>query len=231
MIPRGALAARDGRIVWIGDGGRHRRPPGRRRRRRWSSTSRARAVVPGFVDAHTHLILAGERAGEYGRRLGGASYLEIQEAGGGIISTVRATRAATEEQLAALTRARLDSFLRHGTTTLEVKSGYGLTLEDERKQLAAAKVAASGAPRAHRARRAPHARGVRRPRRRVHRPGVRRDAAGARRRGRVRRRVLRRGRLHRGAVAPRAREGARARLPAEDPRGGAGAHRRRGAGR
>ena len=97
-------------------------------------------MVPGFVDAHAHLVWAGERAAEYGARLGGATYLEIQEAGGGINSTVRATRAATEEQLAALAARRLDSFLRHGTTTLEAKTGYGLTLEDERKQLAAAKV-------------------------------------------------------------------------------------------
>jgi imidazolonepropionase len=97
--------------------------------------------LPGFVDAHTHLVWAGERAAEYGARLGGATYLEIQEAGGGINSTVRATRAATEEQLAALAARRLDSFLRHGTTTLEAKTGYGLTLLDEAKQLAAAKVA------------------------------------------------------------------------------------------
>ena len=99
------------------------------------------AVLPGFVDAHAHLVWAGERAAEYGARLAGATYLEVQEAGGGINSTVRATRAATEEQLAALAARRLDSFLRHGTTTLEAKTGYGLTLEDERKSLAAAKVA------------------------------------------------------------------------------------------
>ena len=139
VIARGAVAAREGRIVWTGAE---------------SEIAAAlevpddalvvdvegAAVVPGFVDAHTHLTWAGERAAEYGARLGGATYLEIQEAGGGINSTVRATRAATEEQLAALAARRLDSFLRHGTTTLEAKTGYGLTLEDELKQLDAAKV-------------------------------------------------------------------------------------------
>jgi len=140
VIARGAIAARDGRVVWTGPE---------------SAIAAAlevpddalvvdvegAAVVPGFVDAHTHLTWAGERAAEYGARLGGATYLEIQAAGGGINSTVRATRAATEEQLAALATRRLDSFLRHGTTTLEAKTGYGLTLADERKQLHAAKVA------------------------------------------------------------------------------------------
>ena len=139
-IPHGALAAREGRIVWVGEEAAIGD----------SLDVAADALIvdaegacalPGFVDAHTHAVFAGERAGEYGRRLAGAGYLEIQAAGGGIMSTVRATRAATEEQLAALTRARLDSFLRHGTTTLEIKSGYGLTLEDERKMLAAGRVA------------------------------------------------------------------------------------------
>ena len=139
VIPRGAVAARDGRVVWTG--------PEAEIAAALEVPDDARvvdvegaAVVPGFVDAHAHLVWAGERAAEYGARLGGATYLEIQEAGGGINSTVRATRAATEEQLAALAARRLDSFLRHGTTTLEAKTGYGLTLEDERKQLAAAKV-------------------------------------------------------------------------------------------
>jgi imidazolonepropionase len=139
VLPLGAVAARDGRIVWTG--------PEREIAAALDVPDDAlvvdvegAALVPGFVDSHAHLVWAGERAAEYGARLGGATYLEIQEAGGGINSTVRATRAATEEQLAALAARRLDSFLRHGTTTLEAKTGYGLTLEDEGKQLAAAKV-------------------------------------------------------------------------------------------
>lgn len=139
VLTGGALAARDGRIVWVGaeaDIAREVAVPDDA----VEIDAQGACVLPGFVDSHTHAVFAGERAGEYGRRLAGASYLDIQAAGGGIMSTVRATRAASEDELAALTRRRLDSFLRHGTTTLEIKSGYGLTLEDERKMLAAAKV-------------------------------------------------------------------------------------------
>jgi imidazolonepropionase len=89
------------------------------------------AVVPGFVDAHTHAAYAGDRRDELRRRLAGATYADIAAAGGGIVSSVDATRAATDEQLAAATRARLDDMLRCGTTTCEVKSGYGLTTEAE----------------------------------------------------------------------------------------------------
>ena len=138
VLAGGALAARAGRIVWLGaeaDLARAVQVPGDA----VEIDAEGACVLPGFVDSHTHAVFAGERAGEYGRRLAGASYLEIQAAGGGIMSSVRATRAASEDELAALTRRRLDSFLRHGTTTLEIKSGYGLTLEDERKILAAAK--------------------------------------------------------------------------------------------
>lgn len=94
-----------------------------------------RAVLPGFIDPHTHAVYAGSRAAEFGRRLEGASYLEILAAGGGILSTVAATRAASEAELAEATRQRLGRFLLHGTTTVEVKSGYGLGLEPELKQL------------------------------------------------------------------------------------------------
>lgn len=93
------------------------------------------AVVPGFVDAHTHVVFAGDRRDELRRRLAGASYADVAAAGGGIVSTVRATRAASEEQLAAETRQRLDEMLRCGTTTCEAKSGYGLTTESELKLL------------------------------------------------------------------------------------------------
>ena len=95
------------------------------------------SVVPGFVDAHTHVVFAGDRQDELRRRLAGATYSEIAAAGGGIVSTVRATRAATERELVAATRRRLDEMLASGTTTAEAKSGYGLTLESELKMLRA----------------------------------------------------------------------------------------------
>ncbi len=94
-----------------------------------------RVVLPGFVDPHTHLIFAGSRADEFEKRLAGATYQEISRAGGGIASTMRATRAATEDQLLELGRRHLDGMLAHGTTTAEVKSGYGLTVDDELKCL------------------------------------------------------------------------------------------------
>lgn len=96
-----------------------------------------RAVLPGFIDPHTHAIYAGSRAGEFGRRLQGASYLEILAAGGGILSTVTATRQATEDELVTAAVERLGRFLLNGTTTVEVKSGYGLGLEPELKLLRA----------------------------------------------------------------------------------------------
>jgi len=140
VVASGAVAAREGRIVWVGaeaDIAVALDVPDDA----LVVDAEGAAVVPGLVDAHTHVVWAGERAAEYGMRLAGATYLEVQEAGGGINSTVRATRAASEEELAALALRRLDSFLRHGTTTLEMKTGYGLTLEDERKQLRAGKIA------------------------------------------------------------------------------------------
>jgi len=139
IIPRGALAAREGRIVWIGPEtalGRDVEVPDDA----LVVDAEGACVLPGFVDAHTHAVFAGERAAEHARRLAGAGYLEVQAAGGGIMSTVRATRAASQDELAALTRRRLDTMLRHGTTTAEIKSGYGLSLDAERKMLAAAKV-------------------------------------------------------------------------------------------
>lgn len=92
-------------------------------------------VLPGLVDPHTHLVFAGSRADEFELRVQGASYQEIAARGGGILSTMRATRAATEADLVALGRRRLDQMLAHGTTTVEAKSGYGLTVEDELKCL------------------------------------------------------------------------------------------------
>ncbi len=83
------------------------------------------SIVPGFVDAHTHAVFAGDRREELRRRLAGATYAEIAAAGGGIVATVAATRAATEDALVAQTRIRLDEMLACGTTTCEIKSGYG----------------------------------------------------------------------------------------------------------
>jgi imidazolonepropionase len=94
-----------------------------------------RVVMPGFVDPHTHVVFAGDRADEFEQRIAGATYLDIMNAGGGIMSTVRATRAARLDELAAQTRARLDRMLAHGTTTAEAKTGYGLELAAELKML------------------------------------------------------------------------------------------------
>jgi len=94
-----------------------------------------RVVMPGFVDAHTHPVFAGNRAAEFEQRTEGASYAELAAAGGGIRSTVRQTRAATEDQLLAATNRYVAWFHAGGTTTIEAKSGYGLTLEDECKML------------------------------------------------------------------------------------------------
>ena len=96
---------------------------------------RGRSLVPGFVDPHTHVVFAGDRRDELRRRLSGAGYAEIAAAGGGILSTVRATRAATEEELAAQTLGRLKEMLRAGTTTAESKSGYGLDTRTEVRML------------------------------------------------------------------------------------------------
>lgn len=98
-----------------------------------------KVVAPGLIDPHTHVVFAGSREDEFEKRLGGATYMEIMNAGGGIHNTTHATREASEEQLYNETRPRLDQFLKHGVTTVEAKSGYGLSLEHEMKQLRVAK--------------------------------------------------------------------------------------------
>ncbi|HYD46177.1 MAG TPA: imidazolonepropionase [Phenylobacterium sp.] len=105
-----------------------------------------RWITPGLIDCHTHLVHAGDRAREFELRLAGASYEEIARAGGGIISTMQATRAAGERDLAAAALPRLDALIAEGATTVEVKSGYGLTLEDELKSLRAARALAAERP-------------------------------------------------------------------------------------
>ena len=98
-----------------------------------------RLVTPGLIDCHTHLVFAGNRADEFRRRLDGESYADIARSGGGILSTVRATRAASETSLIAQTLPRLDDLIAQGVTTVEIKSGYGLTLDNELKMLRAAR--------------------------------------------------------------------------------------------
>ncbi|HXG01983.1 MAG TPA: imidazolonepropionase, partial [Candidatus Binatia bacterium] len=145
VIPRGALAAAGGRIVWVGPESRLAAEvtlaPGAVR-----LDGRGQVAVPGFVDSHTHLVFAGSREHEYARRAAGASYQEIAAAGGGILATVRATRAASVEELVALGRPRLARALEHGTTTIEIKSGYGLATADELKMLEAIRRLAESQP-------------------------------------------------------------------------------------
>lgn len=102
-----------------------------------------RVLMPAFVDCHTHACWAGDRLDEWDRKQAGATYLELLEAGGGIMSTVRAVRQASKDQLASLLSHRLSTMLHEGTTTLEIKSGYGLSTEDELKMLSAIGIAAS----------------------------------------------------------------------------------------
>ncbi len=99
--------------------------------------ARGCTIVPGFVDAHTHVVYAGDRRDELRQRLAGATYAEIAAAGGGILQTVRATRTASDDELVSLARVRLDEMAACGTTTCEAKSGYGLTVESELRQLRA----------------------------------------------------------------------------------------------
>jgi imidazolonepropionase len=101
-----------------------------------SLDARGRVVLPGFVDPHTHLVWAGDRAAEFEMRLEGKTYLEIMAAGGGIVSTMRATRGAAHAEMLAQTRARAEALFRHGTTTAEAKTGYGLETQSELRQLA-----------------------------------------------------------------------------------------------
>jgi imidazolonepropionase len=100
---------------------------------------KGRLVTPGLIDCHSHVVFASNRAGEFEMRLEGATYEDIARAGGGILSTVRATRAASEQDLLAAALPRVDQMMATGTTTLEIKSGYGLTLEDELKMLRVAR--------------------------------------------------------------------------------------------
>jgi imidazolonepropionase len=142
IVVDGAVVVRDGRVLAVG--------PTVALREQVQAThtfdAAGRVVMPGFVDPHTHLVWAGERSDEFEMRVAGASYMEIMAAGGGIMSTVRQTRAATEDDLVAQTRPRLARMLAHGTTTVEIKTGYGLNTPDELKQLAAIRRLRAGTP-------------------------------------------------------------------------------------
>jgi imidazolonepropionase len=130
-IPDSAVAVRGGRVVWAGPDaelpGEHRDLP--------VLDAGGRAAIPGFVDAHTHLVFAGERGDEFVMRLRGAGYDEVLAAGGGIHATVAATREATSAQLVTDAIARAQRMLSTGTTTVEIKSGYGLDTATERRML------------------------------------------------------------------------------------------------
>ncbi|NOJ39211.1 imidazolonepropionase [Bradyrhizobium australiense] len=135
VIEDGLIAARDGRIAFAGS--RSDFPSDADAAERIDCAGRW--ITPGLVDCHTHLVFGGNRAHEFELRLQGASYEEIARAGGGIVSTVAATRASSEAELIADALLRLDALIGEGVTTLEIKSGYGLDTETEMRQLSAAR--------------------------------------------------------------------------------------------
>jgi imidazolonepropionase len=144
-VEDGALASREGRLNFVGPTEACdrlvERAPGAT-----VVDATGCAVLPGFVDPHTHLVFAGDRRDELGRRLAGATYAGIAAEGGGILKTVAATRSASLEDLVELARPRLAEMLRCGTTTAEAKSGYGLTVADELKMLRAVRALGESQP-------------------------------------------------------------------------------------
>ncbi|HSX65551.1 MAG TPA: imidazolonepropionase, partial [Pseudoxanthomonas sp.] len=137
VVENGALGWRDGVLRFAGPAALLPDQPPLLAREVLSG--HGRWLTPGLIDCHTHTVFAGDRAGEFEQRLGGASYEDIARAGGGIVSTVRATRAASEDELFASAAKRLKSLMRDGVTTVEIKSGYGLDFDNERKMLRVAK--------------------------------------------------------------------------------------------
>jgi imidazolonepropionase len=135
IVEHGALAARNGRIVYAGP---ESELPSEFLQGE-AVDCHGRWITPGLIDCHTHLVHAGNRANEFEMRLAGASYEEVAKAGGGIVSSVRMLRAASEDDLVAQSLPRLDALLAEGVTTVEIKSGYGLDLENEAKSLRAAR--------------------------------------------------------------------------------------------
>jgi imidazolonepropionase len=141
-IHDGALAVCDGRIAWLGP--RDELPSGYRAA--ITHDGEGCWLTPGLIDCHTHIVYAGNRSDEFEARLNGASYEEIAQRGGGIMATVRATRAASESALLAASLPRVRQLLAEGVTTLEIKSGYGLDLATERKMLRIARVVGEKLP-------------------------------------------------------------------------------------
>ncbi len=142
MVRDGAVAVRAGRVVAAGP---HAQVEGAYRAPAVLDAG-GRVVMPAFVDPHTHLLYAGQRIDEFELRLKGAGYQEIMAAGGGIMSTVRATRAATDAELLTQTRTRLARMLSQGTATAEIKSGYGLDVESELRMLRLIRELGAGQP-------------------------------------------------------------------------------------
>jgi imidazolonepropionase len=136
LLPDGSLLIRDGTIEWAGPAAEMPAVPEKERDITWID-ARGKVVLPGFIDSHTHLLFAGSRVDEFEQRLRGISYAEITARGGGILSTVQRVRQASKEELKTLARPRLLRMLQGGVTTVEVKSGYGLTPADEIKCLEA----------------------------------------------------------------------------------------------
>lgn len=136
VVESGAIVSRDGRIIYCGD---ESRIPNDLLKSSEVIDCERRWITPGWIDCHTHLVHAGHRANEFEMRLAGATYEEIARAGGGITSSVRALRSADENELIEESLPRLEAMIAEGVTTIEIKSGYGLDLENERKTLRAAR--------------------------------------------------------------------------------------------
>ncbi len=135
-IENGTIAVAGDRIHWVGE---QSSLPADLPAHLSVHSAEGRWITPGLIDCHTHLIYGGDRAREFEQRLTGVSYEEIARQGGGIVSTVTATRAASEDQLVDSARPRLAALTAEGVTTIEIKSGYGLDLETELKMLRAAR--------------------------------------------------------------------------------------------
>ncbi|RWH79252.1 MAG: imidazolonepropionase [Mesorhizobium sp.] len=143
IVEHGAIAARDGVVVYAG-------PEADMTAALLQDAEivdcKGRWITPGLIDCHTHLVHAGNRANEFEMRLAGATYEEVTKAGGGIVSSVKALRAASEHELVAQSLPRLDALIAEGLTTIEIKSGYGLDLENEQKSLRAARLLGANRP-------------------------------------------------------------------------------------